>query len=299
MVSLIPNYKKKRIEPYIEVGNGFDRAHGMPTSYEHFHQWLLENGHKSFVRDFETLYQDVKDGCDCWCNLESALGKISLKQAVEFDSYHQECPDVIREENSSHDAYRCGENLKSVIYVLPHLLREWAISISTNGILPVFELCHDARYLSFNYTKTLEDVYKIKDSDILHIHETAINNRALVVGCGVALFDENNDYTSERADVDIQKIRNILSHGKKPVEAILKEPILKTWFENLGEVSLVIVYGHSCSKVDKPYFETVAKSIQKDACWQFYVYDRSNNKVIDAFAESIVKNQQQFEITNQ
>ena len=299
MISLIPNNIKKEDRTLYIIGNGFDRAHGMPTSYEHFHQWLLENGHKSFVRDFETLYQDVKDGCDCWCNLESALGKISLKQAVEFDSYHQECPNEIREENSSHDAYRCGENLKSVIYVLPHLLKEWAISISTNGILPVFELCHDARYLSFNYTKTLEDVYKIKDSDILHIHETAINNRALVVGCGVALFDENNDYTSERADVDIQKIRNILSHGKKPVEAILKEPIPKTWFENLGEVSLVIVYGHSCSKVDKPYFETVAKSIQKDACWQFYVYDRSNNKVIDAFAESIMKNQQQFEITNQ
>ena len=80
MVSLIPNYKKKRIEPYIEVGNGFDRAHGMLTSYEHFHQWLLGNGHKSFVRDFENLYQNIKEGCDCWCDLESALGKISLKQ---------------------------------------------------------------------------------------------------------------------------------------------------------------------------------------------------------------------------
>ena len=202
-------------------------------------------------------------------------------------------------ENSSHDAYCCGDNLKNVIYVLPHLLREWVSSISAKDILPVFELCNDACYLSFNYTKTLEDIYKIKDSNILHIHETVIHNRPLVVGCGEALFDEDYDYTTERDDVDLQIIRNILSHGKKPVEAILKEPILKTWFENLGEVSSVIVYGHSCSEVDKPYFETVANSIQKDAYWQFYVHNSSNNKAIEAFAKSIMKNQQQFEILNQ
>ncbi len=121
----------------------------------------------------------------------------------------------------------------------------------------------------------------------------------MVVGCGEALFDEDYDYTTERDDVDLQIIRNILSHGKKPVEAILKEPILKTWFENLGEVSSVIVYGHSCSKVDKAYFETVAKFIQKDAYWQFYVHDSSNNKTIEAFAQSIMKNQQKYEIINQ
>lgn len=299
MTRLIPNNIEKEKKVLYIIGNGFDRAHDLPTSYEHFHQWLLDNGHNSFVHDFEKLYPDERDCKGRWCDVESALGMISLKQAIEYDLYHQECPDEIREENSSHDAYRCGENLKNVIYVLPHLLREWASSISTKDILPVFELCKDACYLSFNYTKTLEDVYNIKDSNILHIHETVINNRPLVVGCGEALFDEANDYPLGRDDVDIQIIRNILSHSKKPVEAILKEPKPKTWFGNLNEVTSVVVFGHSCSKVDKPYFETVAESIHTDAYWQFYVYDRSNNKVIDAFAESIMKNQQQFEITNQ
>jgi hypothetical protein len=299
MTRLIPNNIEKEKKVLYIVGNGFDIAHGLPTSYECFHQWLLDNGHKSFVRDFENLYPDVRDNKGRWCDVESALGKISLKHAAEYDLYHQECPDEIREENSSYDAYCCGDNLKNVIYVLPHLLREWVSSISAKDILPVFELCNDACYLSFNYTKTLEDIYIIKDSNILHIHETVIHNRPLVVGCGEALFDEDYDYTTERDDVDLQIIRNILSHGKKPVEAILKEPILKTWFENLGEVSSVIVYGHSCSKVDKAYFETVAKFIQKDAYWQFYVHDSSNNKTIEAFAQSIMKNQQKYEIINQ
>lgn len=297
MTRLIPNNIEKEKKVLYIIGNGFDRAHGLPTSYEHFHQWLLDNGHKSFVHDFEELYPDVKDYKGRWCDVESALGKLSLKQAVEYDLYHQECPDEIRKENSSHDAYSCGENLKNVIYVLPHLLREWASSISAKDIMPVFELCHDACYLSFNYTKTLEDAYKINDSNILHIHEK-INNRPLVVGCGEALFDEDNDYTSGRDDVDIHIIRNILSHGKKPVEAILNEPKPKTWFGNLNEVTSVVVFGHSCSKVDKPYFETVAKSIRRDAFWQFYVHDGTNNIAIKVFAKSILKAQQHLEIIN-
>lgn len=298
MTRLIPNNIEKEKKVLYIVGNGFDIAHGLPTSYECFHQWLLDNGHKSFVRDFENLYPDVKDGCDYWCDLESALGKISLKQAVEYDLNHQECPDEVREENSSHDAYRCEDNLKNVIYVLPHLLREWANSIHTKNVRSVFELYNDARFLSFNYTKTLEDVYKTKDSNILHIHETVINYRPLVVGCGEALFDEDNEYTSGRDDVDVQIIRNILSYGKKPVEAILKEPIPKTWFENLGEVSSVIVYGHSCSKVDKPYFEEISKNITPNASWYFYVHESEENERYNRFAKSIKGDGQIIEIIN-
>lgn len=298
MVSLIPNNIKKEDRTLYIIGNGFDRAHGMPTSYEHFHQWLLDNGYKSFVRDFETLYQDVKDGCNCWRDLESALGKISLKQAVEFDLYHQECPDEIREENSSHDAYRCGENLKNVIYVLPHLLREWANSIQTKIVRPVFELYNDARFLSFNYTRTLEIVYNIKESNILHIHESIDNNKQIVVGCGEAFFEEESDFIPEREDVDMHLIRNLLSHNKKLVKAILEEQEPKKWFGSLSEVTSVVVFGHSCSKVDKPYFEEISKNITPNASWFFYVHESEGNERYKRFANLVKRDGQIIEIIN-
>ena len=298
MTRLIPNNIEKEKKVLYIIGKGFDIAHGLPTSYECFHQWLLDNGHKSFVRDFENLYPDVRDNKGRWCDVESALGKISLKHATEYDLYHQECPDEIREENSSYDAYCCGDNLKNVIYVLPHLLREWVSSISAKDILPVFELCNDACYLSFNYTKTLEDIYKIKDSNILHIHETVIHNRPLVVGYGDAIF-EYDDYVPDEDIIDVELIKNLLSHNRKPVGAILKETKPKEWFKGLNEIESVIIYGHSCSKVDKPYFETVVKNVKPNAHWTFFVHDENKNKSIEKFAKSILKDTMSFEITNQ
>jgi hypothetical protein len=112
MISLIPNSNKDNEKNLYIIGNGFDIAHQLPTSYEHFHQWLLDNGYKSFVRDFEYLYPDVKDGCDYWCDLESALGKISLKKAVEYDLYHQDMSRVMTHTTTNDITNKNGNIIK-------------------------------------------------------------------------------------------------------------------------------------------------------------------------------------------
>ena len=242
------------------IGNGFDLAHGMKTSYEDFHQWMLNNGDFSAVNRLESLYPNIINNEGRWCDVESALGSISLQDAINYDRNFQECPDEINEENSSHDAYICGENLKNAVDILPGLLRDWVASISTKDLCPRFRINKGAKFLSFNYTRTLENVYQIKTDSILHIHETIVGNRPLVVGYGEGRF-EGDEYVPDDEMIDVSLIKNILSHCRKPVDAILKEPIPKTWFESLSKISFVIVYGHSCSKVDKPYFETVVKNV--------------------------------------
>lgn len=269
----------------------------MKTSYEDFHQWLLDNGESSAVNRIESLYLNITNNEGRWCDVESALGSITLEEAINYDRNYQECPDEIYCEDSSHEAYRCGENLKNVVDILPGLLRDWVASISTKDISPKFEIIKDAKFLSFNYTRTLEDAYQIKTDNILHIHETIIENRQLVVGYGEARF-EDDEYVPNDA-IDVVLIKNLLSHCRKPVGAILKETKPKEWFKGLNEIESVIVYGHSCSKVDKPYFETVVRNIKPNALWTFYVHDENKNKSIKKFAKSILKDTMSFEITNQ
>jgi len=296
MINLIPPKGIDEKILYI-IGNGFDLAHGMKTSYEDFHQWLLDNGESSAVNRFESLYPNITNHERRWCDVESALGSITLEEAINYDGNYQECPDEIYCEDSS-QAYRCGENLKNVVDILPGLLRDWVASISTKDISPKFEIIKDAKFLSFNYTRTLEDAYQIKTDKILHIHETIIENRPLVVGYGEARF-EDDEYVSEDDTIDVVLIKNLLSHCRKPVDAILKETKSKEWFKGLNEIESVIVYGHSCSKVDKPYFETVVRNIKPNALWTFFVHDKNKNKSIEKFAKSILKDTMSFEITNQ
>jgi hypothetical protein len=188
--------------------------------------------------------------------------------------------------------------LKNVVDILPGLLRDWVASISTKDVSPKFEIIKEAKFLSFNYTRTLEDAYQIKTNNILHIHETIIENRPLVVGYGEARF-EDDEYVSDDDTIDIVLIKNLLSHCRKPVDAILEETKPIEWFKDLNEIESVIVYGHSCSKVDKPYFEAVVRNIKPNALWTFFVHDKNKNKSIEKFAKSILTDKMSFKITNQ
>lgn len=298
MKNLIPSDIQKEINVLYIIGNGFDLAHGMKTSYEDFHLWLTDYGHLYAIKRLESLYPNLKNEIGRWCDLESALGIVTLNHAIEYDMNFQECPDGVNGEDSSHDAYRCGENLKNVVDILPSLLRDWVASITTNDVHPKFELTKYAKFLSFNYTRTLEDVYQIKPNNILHIHETIIGNRPLVVGYGESRF-EDEEFIPEDDTIDVVLIKNLLSHCRKPVDAILKESTPNNWFKSLSEITSVIVYGHSCSKVDKPYFETVIRNIKANASWTFYVHDENKNKAIEKFAKSVLKDTMSFEIVNQ
>ena len=288
MINLIPPKGIDEKILYI-IGNGFDLANGMKTSYEDFHQWLLCNGESNAVYRLERLYPNLRNDIGRWCDLETALGSIK-----DF----KDCPNEVNCEDCSHDAYRCGENLKNVVDILPGLLRDWVASISTKDISPKFEIIKDAKFLSFNYTRTLEDAYQIKTDNILHIHETIIENRPLVVGYGDAIF-EYDDYVPDEDIIDVELIKNLLSHNCKPVGAILKETKPKEWFKGLNEIESVIVYGHSCSRVDKPYFQKVAESIKDNANWRFYVHDANKNFSIEKFAQSFLTDKMSFKITNQ
>lgn len=296
MTDLIPNQNIMSNQILYIIGNGFDLAHSMKTSYEDFHQWLIDNGEFIAVRRLENLYPNIKNHIGRWCDLESALGSIKMQAAIDYDKNYQDCSDVVNGEDSSHDAYQCGENLKNAVDILPGLLRDWITSISLTDVSQIFKIDDNAKFLSFNYTRTLEEVYHI--DDVLHIHEAVINNRPLVVGYGDALF-EKEEFVPNDDTIDLTLISNILSHNRKPVDAILKEPKTKEWFESLNEVASVIVYGHSCSKVDKPYFETVVKNINPNAHWTFFVHDENNNKSIEKFAKSILTDKMSFKITNQ
>ena len=279
------------------LGNGFDIAHNLPTKYENFHTWLLKNRDFPFVNAFEKLYSEIKNIKGEWRDLESALGNVSLEHAIEFDWAYQECPDEFRCENSSHDTYQCGENLKLVTKVLPSCLQDWVYSIKLSKCKELFKLNKNACYFSFNYTRTLEDLYGIGTDRIHHVHGNIGDNKKLVVGYGDAQF-ENDDFEPDMAGFDKEMILNILRENRKPVEIIIQEPTFRGFMQNISNVSSVIVFGHSCSDVDKPYFVEIANHIKDNAHWTFYVHEGHNNNSVTRYADAIRKEHQTIEITN-
>ena len=73
------------------LGNGFDKAQGMATSYPEFYKYLTEN-----VKDGSALLNQMKseitENVELWSDMESGLGKFTsaTDNAVEFDNFYFE-----------------------------------------------------------------------------------------------------------------------------------------------------------------------------------------------------------------
>lgn len=75
--------------PYTDsciIGNGFDRAHGMPTGYGDFKRWLIENNRFDVIHELQSAYpQQKEDDYLLWSDFENALGDYDFDTVINWN----------------------------------------------------------------------------------------------------------------------------------------------------------------------------------------------------------------------
>jgi hypothetical protein len=159
------------------IGNGFDRAHDLPTRYWDFRTYLQQM-YPEFLYSFEEEYYIYPSGGDetkktmLWNELETNLANISeeviIEQAVSIDM-GLECGDVGIEDTLY---YHFTDKYK-YITLLAKYMKQWVRTIRIRD-LPIktslINHTNDALYITFNYTAVLERVYGIDEDRVIHIH---------------------------------------------------------------------------------------------------------------------------------
>lgn len=180
------------------IGNGFDRAHGLKTSYEDFHDFLRSQYDVTDEEDMLYLdghmYQNKDGELDCdddvaagflarlisqaepdseqWSALEDSLGKLDYSEI--FDSVIEQY-----DKDGDPDYWRnvalyenMADSLSVVIGKFSLYFANWVHSIDIKkvkenkkfrGLMQPGDL-----FLTFNYTELLEEVYKV--NSVCHIH---------------------------------------------------------------------------------------------------------------------------------
>ena len=242
----------KRLEDevlYI-IGNGFDIAHNIESKYSDFEKWCRNNKHDTGI--FDALFSTKED---FWGNLEEALGNYDEKTIMDFCKPDDEF-DMDHSLSSSakiEDAPMFV--LKPALDGLKTYFNEWVDSISLLGIEPFLKLDRNAKYLTFNYTETLEKIYNIPRTNICHIHgNRLIKNHNCIFG--------HNNYREEIAhDEDLLlfeenaylSIFQYFNEFVKPIQSNISRNF--SFFNSLKNIKLVYVLGHSLSEIDMPYFD--------------------------------------------
>ena len=166
------------------VGNGFDLWHGIPSSFKQF---------KAFVREHDrALLQLVEDHLptdENWNHLEHALARIDVDSIIgELGHFMPSYGADDWSDSGHHDfQYEVSRLVQSLSEGLKRQLTAWMRQLSpralASGVQRLQTLNPAASFLTFNYTPTLQQLYDVPNSHILHIHGRADDpDSALILG---------------------------------------------------------------------------------------------------------------------
>lgn len=282
------------------IGNGFDIAHGLKTSYWNFREYL-ENRYPEFLREFENLYNIVRiDFTDprysdnaqrrwenyvyheLWSEFENQMGLPNISEMMDFSESVLRDMDLdgglVGIEGTMNDYWR---RQYGYVRKFEQYVKEWIESVNTNGIFPKKRgLMGSADYfLTFNYTDLLEKIYRI--DDVLHVHGgvgTVTNTEPIMGHCNSKDIEEHQEWARE-ADEEFNEgeasihraIANYLRSIYKDTSRIIW--LNQSFWNKLEDVDEVIIIGWSAGTADLPYLEKVRDSISRNSKWCAYYYD--------------------------
>ncbi|MDX0509604.1 hypothetical protein GOE04_16380 [Sinorhizobium medicae] len=259
------------------IGNGFDLHHGITSSYKAFGRFLREHDRNTY--DKVERYFSVDD--DFWYEFEDRLAMFDSETLIDDASVFLTGYGSEDWRDSANHAYQyeINEVVEAISKRLRARFADWIrqLPLPTPTSIADIRLPIDASaiFLNFNYTPSLQRLYGVPDSQVLHIHGSAANPiETLVLGHGWEPEAELDPYRiyADPADADIRVVegqRLIDDYFKetfKPTEAVIESNA--PFFARLSGVTEIFVMGHSVSSVDHPYFYEVMRNVTPIARWK-------------------------------
>ncbi len=289
------------------IGNGFDIAHKLKTKYNDFNIYLSKkypsangeelhlpncqmdpDGGESYddteIADFIKCLINLAENGNEWNQLEESVGKLEYNYCLD---------DVIEvyDREGDIDLFKTSHNFEDaslqLVYPFQSITRFFEDWINTIYIskwrkkIPDFNCLIDKEndyFLTFNYTDTLELIYKVKN--VCHIHGR--QGEYLYFGHGTDFdFYEDGDYPIG-SESYLQSIHNSL---KKDTLSALR--LHQEFFNNISGIKNIYSYGFSFANVDLIYIEEICKQINtKNITWYLNDFDDVSKRQV--FMDRIV-----------
>lgn len=284
------------------LGNGFDIAHNMKTSYCDFEEFVMQN-----YSDKKHLYDNQYEVNNLWSNFEANLAKLDIDYLLgritgifELDGDENDIVDI-RSDGWFSDVIT--KNLVSADE-LKYIFQKWveSIEIPTQPSKRKYDITdnQECLYINFNYTTVLEKLYKINERNILYIHGSAEKGiGSIIVGHGSPDFyaempvykyedgeevepegiDLSGHASSEEEKIMLESIATYLNDLKKPTSKVNRELInFLAVHSSLKKINKICVFGHSCGAVDMPYFLSIQNFVGKSIEWEIAYHNKKHIK---------------------
>lgn len=279
------------------IGNGFDLAHGLKTSYQEFRGYLLSHYPEitideliipegKMLPDGGTHYNeedvismlfymlDQAERGEEWNDIETSLGNLDFSEVFDW-------LDDILDKDGDVDLFKTSyrnEDIASDLVIptttIQKYFSEWVNSIKIISVKSKKDFLklvgHEDQFLTFNYTDTLEEVYGIDDSNICHIH----GKQGEEIFFGHGNTEDNYEGYMQQNIGSENSLSNIDRQLRKRTDIAIQKN--KDFFINLEMLNIkkIYSYGFSFSEVDNIYLEEICRQINTEkVTWYFNDYD--------------------------
>lgn len=282
------------------IGNGFDKHHWIESGFDDFGRWLKEN-HSSLFYQLVSIYSisDEKE----WQQFEHILGELNVTYQVEEIMEDRRpnwmsLPDDDRAFNNAKRDYEAAPEVarytfEDLFEEVRYTFVEWINQLNEPERKQMITMEKNSTFVTFNYTDTLESLYKIAANQIIYIHGCTKRGEKLELGHGKTVEDIQSEYYSQiPEDVDSQEqiehfyanandwveedtymeIIQRLADQRKPVEDLIGK-LNKLLLDNMTDIVHIHIYGFSFSDIDMPYIATIANHINRNrVMWEVTYY---------------------------
>ncbi|MDD9158023.1 bacteriophage abortive infection AbiH family protein [Aliivibrio sp. S4TY2] len=260
------------------IGNGFDIWNRLPTSY-----WYFYDQYNRSLEDHIQYFDDFCDEDAEWTNFEESLGSFN------HDNFHDNAAwqPSLEEMADDHTLLygfedEISNKREELVDDITNAFKEWIGSVDVSVATRLIEFPSDFKFVNFNYTTTLQDVYGIHDDDILHIHGKVRRNIIFGHGRGASSTVNTSSRDEPWFEESQRSASSVSGVFHKPVDAILERN--RAQLEGYGSVTDIFVIGHSVNDIDLPYFQCILNAYP-NAEWKNFNYIDLDND-IDAVTET-------------
>jgi len=283
------------------IGNGFDLHYGLATSYTDFERYLKTH-HIQLLDSLNKYYYIAENDQHLWSKFEESLANLDKDSLLDYLSEYFD-------DTSDRGRNAMGIETETYLNLLTNVLRcefsKFILKAEAKGIdrSKLIQIDIDAKFISFNYTKTLEKNYIIPSSNIFYIHGIASEKEQITLGHSTdpELFNDEKpeptpperasnedlelwyEYMSDQHnpiyDDCVSAVNKYFLSSFKDTKNIIKEN--SAYFNDLYKIKEVFIYGHSMSDVDMPYFEKIASTVKSGCHWCISYYDENEKEELE------------------
>ncbi|MDD4312530.1 MAG: AbiH family protein, partial [Eubacteriales bacterium] len=286
------------------IGNGFDLACGLNTSYTDFLSYYLNVKNKS--DNIKFFKDNIAQNLNTWADAEFAFGQYTERYRVDDVMAFRECYDDfinhlsaylgeqekrINVQNLPREAFSAFEHgLLYFDYYLPEESKEKLIDLYNHSLIDerVFNI------LTFNYTNLFGKLYYgIQDKEITGIPSTLLNGKDCLNFLNSIVYvhgDRRNpplvfgvDNESQVANKDLLALprfsRSIIKpDGNKQI----RNRVVKACSETIEKSLIICVYGMSIGVTDTIWWKRILEWLKENPSHQLVQFAHAPNCIKDS-----------------